>query len=158
MNTPTLSPQRLAELVGLALERTAFIFSDPATFEADVLKEANRAAVIRYAGASRGTIVVRAGDAFVRTLAAGLLGMEPSEIVLDEHADDALKELANIVGGSVVAELGGRERAFHLGLPESTQPELVLPAGDGVVQVCLRCEGAPVFIAWSASSTAALAA
>lgn len=155
---PAIAAERLAELVGIALERTAFIFSDPAPLDPADVKVATHAAVIRYRGASSGTIVVRAGEGFLRTLAAGLLGLEPAEVVLDDHADDALKELANIVGGSVIDELGGRTRTFHLGLPESTQPAQVLASPPDTVQCCLRCEGAPVFIAWSPSPVAALAA
>ena len=46
------------------------------------------------------------------------------DLRLDRQAgvEDLALELANIVGGSVVVELGGTDREYRLGLPEALEP------------------------------------
>ena len=120
MNT-TITPDRLAELAVKALERTAFMMADPAEVSANAVASANRRATIRYAGPASGLVTIRTNDDFLRSLASNLLGEEPDAIDLTTCGDDAIKELTNILGGSVIHELGGADNTFSLGLPQVVQ-------------------------------------
>lgn len=137
--SPLLDPTRLATLAIAALERTAFVLADPAEHPEE-LPAAEIAAEIRFHGPESGRVGLNASRAFARNLAASLLGCEASEI-RDEQADEALRELANIVAGSVLSSLGGDDCRFSLGLPESTA--LAPDAGDaaGSTHCTLDAEG-----------------
>lgn len=140
MSPPT--PDALAALATTALERTAFMLSERAEAGARGLAGATHCAVIEYRGPSAGSIGVRATPAFLRALAAGLLGVEPADITDDASATDALRELCNILGGSVVRALGGGDSSYSLGLPGVVDAEDPRIAGaEGTVVVTLDCEG-----------------
>ncbi|MBS0196875.1 MAG: chemotaxis protein CheX [Planctomycetes bacterium] len=146
-----LTAQRLAELTAEALERTAFLISDPVETDPAVYCKACEGATIRYRGPDTGCVTLNAGEGFLRTLASNLLGVEPEEVEPLTQGVDAIRELTNIVGGSVVAELGGRDCAYSLGLPEpligacpTVTPEV------GVKRTCcLDCEGQLLFVTWT---------
>jgi CheY-specific phosphatase CheX len=145
MNT-NITPGRLAELAVKALERTAFMMADPAEVAPAMLAKANRRATIRYAGPASGLITLRTTDDFLRGLAANLLGEEPEAIDLSTCGDDAIKELTNILGGSVIHELGGTDNTFSLGLPQVVSAPNTPASMD---RTCgLDCEGHPLFITW----------
>lgn len=111
----SLNADTLARLVTDALERTAFVLADPCDNPAR-LPPADTFAQIDFRGPESGTVDLRASRAFARNLAASLLGVDASEIS-DAQAGEALRELANIVGGSVITALGGDDCRFSLGLP-----------------------------------------
>ena len=119
-----ITPDRLEELVTEALERTCFMVSDPSD-EASAAGqgyEFSHCARIAYSGPAAGHVFVVASDGFIEELASSLLGCEPEEINLDVEGRDAIKELANIMGGSVILELGGDNCEYSLGLPEEADP------------------------------------
>lgn len=111
----SLNEDTLARLVTDALERTAFVMADPCE-DPDRLPPADTFAQIDFHGPESGAVDLRASRAFARNLAASLLGTDASEIT-DAQAEEALRELANIVGGSVITALGGDDCRFSLGLP-----------------------------------------
>jgi CheY-specific phosphatase CheX len=111
----SLNEDTLARLVTDALERTAFVMADPCD-DPDRLPPADTFAQIDFRGPESGAVDLRASRAFARNLAASLLGTDASEIT-DAQAEEALRELANIVGGSVITALGGDDCRFSLGLP-----------------------------------------
>ncbi len=114
----TLTSDQIAALAMEALERLAFIMADPAEDGCPPV-EGEFAVVINFAGDASGTVVLRCGEGFARLLAAGLLGSEPEDVTLDPEGWDALREFANIMGGSVIRELGAESRPITLGLPEN---------------------------------------
>lgn len=57
-------------------------------------------------------------EGFLRELAASLLGAEPEEVNVESQGGDALKEMANMVGGSIIMALSGGACEYSLGLPE----------------------------------------
>lgn len=127
----SLTPNALAGLVLDALERTAFVLAEPA---ADGAAGAATApwyvSRVDFAGPQCGRVVLAASDGFARELAAGLLGIEPEEVDPGQQGRQAIDELANILGGSVVLALGGDEQPFRLGLPA--------PADAATIDECRR--------------------
>ena len=111
----TLDQHTLARLVVDALERTAFVLADPCD-EPDALPPADTYAQIDFSGPTTGCVELLASREFARNLAASILGADASEIT-DIQCEEALRELANIVGGSVITALGGSDCRFSLGLP-----------------------------------------
>jgi len=142
----TLTPDRLAELTIKALERTAFMLADPITLDPEALAAANRSAGVRYGGPESGIVTLHTNDDFLRGLAANLLGVEPESIDLASYGEDAIKELTNIVGGSVILELGGNECFYTLGLPQLSPPSEGAPELSRTC--CLDCEGNLLFVTW----------
>jgi len=137
--------ERLAEMVTDALERTCFMISDPSDADASARNgyTLTHSARIAYNGPDAGFVYVVASDGFLEELASSLLGCEPEEINLDVDGRDAIKELANIMGGSVTLELGGDKSEYRLGLPE--QSDVADPGGGtdiyiesmaGALRVC----------------------
>lgn len=119
-----IEPDRLTEMVTDALERTCFMVSDPSDEAAAAERgyTLDRCARIAYNGPSAGCILAVASKGFIEELASSLLGCEPDEINLEVEGRDAIKELANILGGSVILELGGDDCEYRLGLPEEAEP------------------------------------
>ena len=111
----TLDPNALTRLVVDALERTAFVLADPSD-DPDALPAADTFAQIDFHGPTSGQVELRASRAFARNLAASILGSDASDIS-DLQSEEALRELANIVGGSGITALGGSDCRFSLGLP-----------------------------------------
>ena len=110
----------LRMLVTQALERTAFVIVDPCDEQdAGRLAPATHFARIDYAGPESGSVYLQASPGFLTELASSILGAEPDEIRLDVEGLDALRELANIVGGSAVVALGGESLPYALRLPET---------------------------------------
>jgi CheY-specific phosphatase CheX len=129
-----LDPGLLARLAIEALERTAFVLADPAS-EPESLPVADTFAQIDFSGPEKGGVDLFASRAFARNLAASILGCDPGE-VSDAQAEEALRELANILGGSVIRELGGENCQFSLGLPRVGAREQ-----DGATACVLDAEG-----------------
>lgn len=126
----------LQTIITEALERTAFVIVDPCDAEnAGSLNPATHHARIRYSGPASGEIFVSASAGFLIELASSILGVEPSQVRVDVEGSDALRELANIVGGSALVAIGGEDTPFSLGLPEVV-PDLpdTLPHASCVVE------------------------
>ncbi len=137
----TLNSEVLQNMATEALERTAFVLADP--FDAN---EARAEAMpsfyagIQYSGSECGAIQLAASEDFIRELASSILGVEPDEVDPNGVGSDALRELANIVGGSVILNLGGVDHNFALGLPESIAPVQWNHAVDGCVDAWLSTD------------------
>ena len=114
-----LTTERIGEVVIEALERTAFVLADAVDKdEAETCGNLSNHSRVNFTGDVNGEVHLAATDGFLRELAASLLGIDASEIDLGTHGRDALCELTNIVGGSIILELGGDERPYEYGLPE----------------------------------------
>lgn len=136
-----ITHEKLAELVVEALERTAFLISDPISDEeASSYGAPTWFSTIAYHGGSKGNIYLSATEGFVRELAASLLGVEADEVDLETHGRDAINELANIVGGSVTLELGSETNQFSLGLPESASASDVPGRSEGLTRCFIDSE------------------
>jgi len=99
------------------LEQFAFMFPDdePAPGLPDWPGECLHAAM-SYTGPARGSVSLAAPAALCAELAANVLGAEPGQVG-PEAAEDALKELLNIICGKVTADLYGEEAVIDLTVP-----------------------------------------
>lgn len=148
----TITPERLTEMVTEALERTCFLVTDPSDPKsiADRGYTTGRCARVAYSGPDAGHVHVCASDGFLKELASSLLGCEPDEIDLDSDGHDAIRELANIMGGSVILDLGGDRCEYRLGLPELAQP----PAGGAGPLCCLESAAGAILVRWEPTARA----
>lgn len=144
-----LNSERLATLVTEALERTAFVISEPISQEdATEYPKLTHFTKIRYHGPTIGHVHLAASEGFVRELASSLLGVEPENISPDKEGKDALTELANIMGGSVILDMGGENCEFSLGLPESINSSDAADSSEGEASCYLDSEDELLRIIW----------
>jgi hypothetical protein len=142
-----MNEQQLSEAAVAALERSAFVFAEPLDDTGAPPADALFAS-IRVTGSVRGELHLAASQGFLRELAASLLGVEASEVDPGAHGADALKEMANMIAGSVVVHYGGEDRAYTLGLPElSLRAEFERAAPLGM-RASLCSEGEPLSMVW----------
>ncbi len=143
-----INATRLADMTISVLERTAMVLAEPAE-EGRAHAPASRFARIRYSGPTSGELVLGASEGFLRELASSLLGVDPLEVDVDAQGRDALKEMANIVGGSVVLDLGGESGAYSLGFPEIThEPTTDAPEPARSARCTVTAEGEPLRVWW----------
>jgi hypothetical protein len=114
-------------LVAIALERMAFVITEPAEITpAEVLVDVAACAAVEIANGDGGparTILVAASAGMVREVAAGMMGVGAEEIDVDEHALATVSELANILGGELIMLLTGGDEQLSLGLPRQVSDE-----------------------------------
>ena len=103
---------------------------------------------VEIAGPWTGVVVLTTGCDTAAELTRALLGPHAPEVLEDEDIDDALGELANVVGGNVKAVLPGPS---VLGLPEvGTAPEPGLPADICRVDLLWRGQSLTITVQGSA--------
>lgn len=101
---------------------------------------------IALSGETRGAVTVSCMEPMAKLAAAAMFGMDAADTTAAE-IQDAIGELANIVGGQTKAVLGG---ACTLGLPmvvEGESFEATVPHSHSVVVLHFLCEGHPVEVA-----------
>ena len=154
-----LTSQRIAQLVIDALERTAFVLAEPVDAErAAELPAVTCFSRIFYTGPDQGQLFLAASEGFVRELVSSLLGVEPEDVDPVSQGEDAIKELANIVGGSTILELSGADCHYSLNLPELVEaPEMPEP-GDRGAACFVESEGELLKVIWRPSDASRSAA
>lgn len=101
---------------------------------------------IALSGDWRGAVTVSCMEPMAKIAAAAMFGMEPTDATAVE-IQDAIGELANILGGQTKMVLGG---TCSLGLPvviEGDSFEATVPHSHSVVKLHFLCEGHPVEVA-----------
>lgn len=147
-----LNTDRLGELAIEALERTAFVVAEPADEDfLDELPECDWHSKIEYTGPESGSVILSGSTGFLVELASSLLGVCAEDVKTDGEGLDALREMTNIVGGSVVTVLGGVHCKLSLGLPEVIDSSAV-SADCACVHCILDAEGERLDIYWIPST------
>lgn len=149
-----LDHERLTRITRDALERSAFMFAEPACDDTGSSPPASTPALhalVSYEGPSSGCVAVAADEAFARELAAGLLGVDPDEVSVEGEGLDALRELANVLGGCVLRELGAEALPFHMHVPQLACPA---PCPHAVVSRLL-VDGSTLVVSWRPDRRAA---
>jgi|GEM_PF-760123 len=156
----TLDEPSLAQLAISALERTAFLIADAADVKLDAIDfEPTYFSIITYKGASAGSIYLEADEGFMRECIASLLGIEEDKVNCSSMGADALDELANIIAGMVVIELGGDDHRFELGIPTHCSQETATHLAEDRTCLCLlMSENGRLRIRWTTGTVGAIAA
>ncbi len=101
------------------LERVAFLFGDPVEkceLEGGLQKYV--CANIDFAGPESGHVALAVPAELCHEIAANVLGLEPDDELVQEGADDALKELLNVTCGHLLTNLLGTTMVFDLSSPK----------------------------------------
>lgn len=143
-----LTSERVGELVTEALERTAFVLVDTIEGDADDEFQPTMYSMIGFRGLANGSVLLAADDDFAAELASSMLGVEPEDVDPSTEGKDALNELANIVGGSIMIDLGGEHENYEYGLPQSLTDEQLPEATEGMVKSLLQSEMGLLEVTW----------
>lgn len=143
-----MNQDKLGEMAIQALERTAFVSAEPADTEfLDELDPSEWYTKINYTGPISGSVYLAGSPGFMLGLASSLLGVDVEDVSINKEGLDALRELTNIVGGSVVSALGGDHCKLSLGLPEVIK-NADFPSGGSGQHCILDAEGERLEIYW----------
>lgn len=114
----SVTADSFAGLVALALERMAFVVVEPGdTDREEVLDGCIAHACVRISGEVERVVCVSASSGLVSEVAAGMMGIDVTEIDAAEHGVATVAELANVLGGELVMLLTGGDSTLTLGLP-----------------------------------------
>ncbi|HET9957628.1 MAG TPA: chemotaxis protein CheX [Polyangiaceae bacterium] len=133
MMTP--SPELLADTAAPILAECAFLCTTPARGKQDWATSVSIAS-LRFSGPRSGRIEVCAAFDLLKSLAADMLGIDPSDSDASRHADAALAEITNVVTGRLVANLFGTSSTWQLSLPEVSHGP-VPPLGERAISQTL---------------------
>ncbi|MCW8130061.1 MAG: chemotaxis protein CheX [Planctomycetota bacterium] len=100
------------------LQQAAFAFGEPSAPGDLPFPEDGLLGGIRFSGSSAGSVQIAAPTALAGELAANALGLEPGDELVPGHAEDALRELLNIVCGNLLTAWAGEKAVFDLTPPE----------------------------------------
>lgn len=147
----TVTSDRFAELVSRALERMAFVITEPSpATPGEVLAGCTAHAILQLGGAKSHTLGVSATAGMVREVAAGMMGLDESEIEVDDHAAATVAELANVLGGELVMQLTAGEEQMGLGLPREASDAQALALldreHDGGFHVAVRSDAGELLV------------
>jgi len=111
--------ETLSRTFASILEKQAFLFAEPVektelAVEGFGLMQARMA----FSGHWRGTLTLAVPEALCPEIAANMLGNEPDDEKAISCSQDALKELLNVVCGSLLIALAGEKPVFDLFVPE----------------------------------------
>lgn len=104
------------------------------------------AACVQITGAWEGAVSLAAGESFATHAASIMFGLAEADVKMAER-QDALGELANMIGGNVKALL---PEPCALSLPsvvEGSEYSLRIPRSKLVTSVALSCEGRDIRVA-----------
>jgi CheY-specific phosphatase CheX len=100
------------------LQRVAFAFGEPAFAGELPCPEDGLLGRIRFSGSSRGHMEIAAPAAFAGEFASNALGLEPGGALEPGQAEDAWRELLNIVCGNILTDRAGEAAVLDLTPPE----------------------------------------
>lgn len=100
------------------LEQLAFMFAEAPDTSSPQLDSASIVkAAMEFKGPFTGNLDLIVPRAMCEELAANVLGLEPTDDIVQRAPFDALKELLNVTCGNVLTALAGDEPVFDLSIP-----------------------------------------
>ena len=140
--TALIDEATVTEIAGMAwsalVGEEEFLVPLPTPLPADTLSS-----WVTIAGPWNGTVVVTCGRDTADELTRALLREHAPDVLEAEDVEDALGEIANVVGGNVKAVLPGPSA---LGLPETGTTPPVTGAPDDTCRIDLLWRGQPLSI------------
>ncbi|MBL8753279.1 MAG: chemotaxis protein CheX [Planctomycetes bacterium] len=136
----TVTADSFLGLATMALERMAFVITTPSEdTPGEVLVDCVAHAVIEATGDHSYTLCVSASPGMVKEIASGMMGVDPDEIDVDDHARATVGELANILGGELVMLVTAGDSQMSLSLPTETSDEAAGALLDRSAQHGFQC-------------------
>lgn len=131
------------------VEKMAFMFGDPCDGDEVTTYEATWvSASLEFRAGFPGSLALTVPTVMCAEIAANILGLDPEDIANVAIAEDALKEMLNVVAGHVVPALTADAENFDLGVPRITRLDrrrcCELARGEG--SACYDFEGTPVIL------------
>jgi CheY-specific phosphatase CheX len=130
-------------------ERLAFMFGDPvARDEIETEGGSWAQAGVDFTGGTCGRLTLSAPRDLCLEIAANILGTDPEELADGPLAEDALRELLNVVTGHVVPGLQGEDASFELAVPtyRGLEPAAVAALLQDPATICYRLDDSPVLL------------
>jgi CheY-specific phosphatase CheX len=110
----------LAETIAEVLEQQAFMFAEPQDCaELETEAESFMSASICFTGSVNGMLEGMLTTSLGVDLAANVLGIEPDDEQAEQLAQDALKEMLNVICGQLLTRVYGAAPIFQLSIPVS---------------------------------------
>lgn len=139
-----ITNDELAVLAASTFADTAFLLTEP-TSDEQPWSDEWVSAVIGFEAHVSGRLVIAAPRSVAAQVAADMLCLEPGAAEAVAQAGAAVAELANVLGGVLVAQLFGSTGKWQLGLPKITQIEPAVAPGERASRVTLLNEmGQPI--------------
>lgn len=109
----------LAQVFCDVIENQAFMFGD--IVEDEIPEEPENDYVLAsmtFSGHMNGRLEVAVPVSMSAEIAANVLGIDPDDPAVESDAEDAIKELLNVVCGNLLTQLAGEKPVFDLSVPE----------------------------------------
>ncbi|MBN2447850.1 MAG: chemotaxis protein CheX [Phycisphaerae bacterium] len=123
---PTSAMTNLSAIVSEVLADLAFMMPDVEISATDQ-PEADLRGDISYSGPTEGELSCWCTPGFALTLAASLLGTDPTNAEAHGDSEDAMRELLNVICGHLVTTRHGHEAVFNLSIPVVRQQSEMPP-------------------------------
>lgn len=130
-------------------EQLAFMFGDELEDD-EIEAEGNRflRALMGFKGPKQGTVAIVVPMTISKLLATNILGLEEDQIIEEDSAIDALKELLNTITGRLMTTLFGEDVVVDLTIPVTE--ELDHAAWENLVEdsqyLAITIEETPVLV------------
>lgn len=116
------------------------------TGPADPPEASSPCMLVAYSGPATGVVAVAASRPLVETLARNLLALDGESPVAGADAEDALRELANVIAGNLLPALRG-DGEYRLGPPlaaawpaaSAIREQAHLDCAEGTLSACCAC-------------------
>ena len=147
----------LKRVVVDVLERFAFMFAESCD-ERHNAADGGYAVELTFSGQDCGALRIVANDVMCRELAVNVLGADDIDDLDPSAPGEALKELANIVLGQLVADLFGDQAVFALSIPTLSTDVDHAPLREEVASVSLLVDDEPLTASLAVAERAPAAA
>ena len=111
--------ERLREVFADVLEKLAFIFAEPAEPDELQCEETDFISVqMEFTGeVMNGSLTLMVPAEYGAEISANVLGIDEDDEIAVEQAEDAQKEVLNVVCGQLLTAIAGDEPVFDLSVP-----------------------------------------
>lgn len=156
---PLPAPEAVQKAFAEVLQQLAFLFAEPIPALSDIDDPGTwRAVRMGFKGPFAGEVSLHLPTSLQAEVAANFLGLDAGDEGVSVHADDALRELLNVICGHILTLWAGEEAVFNLGAPEliESRPIEAHPFGNregpSLAQT-FDIEGAPAVLTVSMRET-----
>lgn len=139
----------IQDTFSVLVEQLGFLFVDPADEEDLELGDHTLLhASVSVSGQVNGTVAIAMPPSLCRELAANMLGEDDPDDIGEEQAQDALRELTNVVCGHLVTTLAGENIITEISPPsvKTLPPEDAQQMAQAPESLIFESEGEPLLL------------